>query len=147
LETNIFSIPVVSLKSSENLQNLQIPSNPSGFTIVLNTRFDTKEYQIFLEKVFQAVGLDYNDQITKIVLDESDQFSLSDHSIFANIQKLIFFGVSPISCGINYHLPPYKMVDYDQRKYLFADYLDAIISSPNLKKDFWIALQQLEPKK
>jgi len=146
LESNILSIPLIPLIASKKLENFHVPSNPSGLVIVLNAHFDTEEYQVFLEKVFQAVGLDLNSQVTKIVLNSGECFSLSEHEWFANIQRVIFFGVSPTDCGIHYALRPYQMISYDHRQYLLSDQLDEIINTPTLKKDLWVALQQLLPK-
>ncbi|MEM6316710.1 MAG: hypothetical protein AAF960_03515 [Bacteroidota bacterium] len=97
----------------------------------------------FLTKVLGAVKLDLENDVLVLQKTPDNNFSFSSVAKAKGITKALFFGVSPKDVGFQAALKKYTLTTLGDFTILFADSLAEISNQQALKKQLWVALQQL----
>ncbi len=146
VEPNIH-LPIIGL-SELSEQKLSIATdNPKKLCLVYDVQHDTKACHDFLEKVFKAVLLDFQQQCSKVILENGNGFSLTSTFIYEQHEIWICLGIDPKNLGLNIELNKYGPVSFQGNQLLWADDPVEILNDPNLKKQLWVSLQKLFPTK
>jgi len=140
-------VPIFGLSTLKDQKLLLSSDNPKKLCLVLHEQHDTKGCHDFLEKVFNAVQLDFEKQISKVVLKNENGFSLTSTSIFEQHEIWICLGVLPKSLGLNIQVDKYTPATFQSNHLLWTDDPLEIMENPVLKKQLWVSLQKLFPTK
>jgi hypothetical protein len=106
----------------------------------------TKEITDFLEKVFKAVQLNLPEDTFLLAVPKGKRFWFHKLAKELEVEKAIFFGIHPVSAGMNVENKSYFPFNINGITFLFADELDLIFTSQDLKKRLWDALQTVFPQ-
>ncbi len=131
-----------NLKNLENVINVQRGDNPSGITVVYEESSETKESQNFLEKVFSAVSVDFNN-LDKLIVKNDQPTSLVQWDGWPDTQMVLFFGIQPARLGIHYELQAFIPQTVQGKKFLYCADLIDIQAKPAHKEALWAALQNM----
>jgi len=144
VEPNIH-LPIIGLSDLSEQKLLLSKDNPQKVCLVYHSEHDTNECHAFLEKVFKAIKLDFEMQVSKVILMNANGFSLSNSAIFEQHEIWICLGIAPKYLGLNIETVKYGPISFLGNKLLWTDDPLEILEDPNLKKQLWVSLQKLFP--
>lgn len=97
----------------------------------------------FLSKILKAIHYDLQQDTLSLPLTEGEAFWFSDLARKKDVQRAIFFGVSPKQAGLNLIALPYLPLTLLQKNLLFVEPLSTIEQNPDLKRKLWAALKEI----
>lgn len=140
-------LPIIALSELSDQNVLLTTDNPKKLCLVYEVQHDTEACHEFLEKVFNAVQLDFQKQCSKVIIENNNGFSLTSTSIFKQHEIWICLGIEPKKLGLNLEIDKYGLISFQGNHVLWADNPIEILNDPNLKKQLWVSLQKLFPNK
>ncbi len=138
----IFLIDEEEIKTS-NSSKTEVKEGSTGYApelksiVLIASGNDFHTNKDFLEKVFAAVNLTFND----VSVVDAAPFSALEKS-----KKVIFMGTSPFENGIqNKKFNLYEVSEYENKLILHTDAAGMIIKNTDKKRALWVALQRMFP--
>ncbi len=107
--------------------------------IVLNNKNLNEEDWGMLEKMMAAIQYDFEDDLYKINLGETNNLNIS--TLGLDFKNIIVFGLHPKALGFNVPFQLYKPIVFDSLWALMADDLQTIRTSPTKKQELWSVLK------
>ncbi len=136
-------IPIIRLANPLGKNYVSVKDNPRRLCLVYEAVFGTKECYSFLEKVFKAVEIDFENQTSKLQLEDVFGISISQHPSYQQHDLLISFGPSFHNLGLKVSAKKYVPIEFNNKRLLWVDNPEVILENPSLKKQLWMNLQQL----
>lgn len=124
--------------------NAKANKNRTNKPVVVLLQNLKKEEIIFLRKIFQAVGLDLDKEVS--ILEYPQYTSYKEIAAEFELQKLVIFGLEPREIGLNLNVKLHQLVEFQEAKILFSYTLDTIANTLAVKKQFWAQLQMMFAK-
>lgn len=115
-------------------------SNQKGILIVY--ALDDKDHLDFLNKILAAIEINAN-QILSLVLEGEEIVKLPEYYDSNKITKILVFGTHPKRICFNSIVTKYNVTEIKDMKVIFADSLDKIQSTKELKKNLWLSMKDL----
>ncbi len=140
---SLYQFHKYALKSKESTLNRLKGSNQKALLVVLKA--DEKTSIPFLQKILQAIKMDWNEDILVLEITPEEQIKLSDIWNNHEIQHILSFGVAPKKLGLNFKISPYELIDFQSRKMVFTHNLSFLENPKNIayKKTLWNTLKSL----
>ncbi len=117
-------------------------SNPKA-TICVLVEETKDEDLVFLARILQAIDYQIDTNIDLVLYDENAPVHWTAVSTKSVTAKYLFLGVTTAQIGLKMDWQKYKVQNWHDRQFLFADTLNTIAADPNLKKALWQALQAM----
>jgi len=137
-----FTFDIVAFKSIENIGLDENSSNLKSLIIVLDMTTLTKESDLLLSKILNAVDHQYPEHTLLLDTSSFKQIRILDVFDKTGLNKLLSFGITPIDIGINLSPRLYTNFDLLGYKFLFSESLDILAENANSKKLLWNGLKQ-----
>ncbi len=134
-----FSLTYISPQNSD-LQEYPIDINDiKSVLVVLNEKDHTRENSDLLSKIFNAINLDENKDVTKICLSEIQYVHELAWKVISG-KKIIAFGVEPEVLSLHIVTHYYHPLTIGSHTYLFAHHLSDLNKERKVK--LWSSLKQ-----
>ncbi len=121
--------------------------NPQAKIGIISNILLPEDLRNLLSKILQAIQIpDLESAVLFELSPEQPAISLSQaQAQYPNAHLWIIFGLSAQSLGwqFEHSVPLYQHINWQEKKIIFADALQAISLSIDLKKKLWSVLQQL----
>ena len=136
-------VPIIRLTTAPNKNYLRSSDNPRKLCLVYSSAFSTEECYSFLNKVFKAVEIDFNKEVSKLELEDESGISISQHPCYQEHELLISFGPSLQNLGLKVASKKYHPFEFNNKKLLWVNNPKVILDNPSLKKQLWLNLQEM----
>jgi len=94
-----------------------------------------------LSKMIGAIKYAFPDDIFWVELSKDEATMAS--VIMPTYKDVILFGISPERAGFNIEYKPYHIVQFEQRRLLYCDHLQEIVTNVQKKQLLWTKLQEM----
>ena len=113
-------------------------------TLLFLGKNSQSEKQIqFLEKIISAIKFDLLEDTLIYNINQDQPVGFNTICQNYEIEKVIFFDVTPQSLGLHLQIPKYQPTNWSNFKLLYADSLSKISIDQRLKGNLWNALKAM----
>lgn len=133
-----YNIYPVNLAFDE--ENRIIGSNQKGILIVYAT--GDKVHLDFLNKILSAIEISMDNVLT-LAIKEQETIKIQENFGGQPISKILVFGILPKRICLNSIVEKYMVTEIKDTKVIFADSLEQVKNTKELKKNLWLSLKEL----
>lgn len=140
---SLYEFQKYALESKEITSKRLKGSNQKALLVVLKT--DEKSLIPFLQKILQAIKMDWEKDILVLEIDSNTNLKLSEIWDSHKINQVLVFGIPPKQLGLNINIKAYEPLNWTNRQLLFSHDL-TYLNDPKhaaYKKTLWNALKSL----
>jgi DNA polymerase III psi subunit len=101
----------------------------------------SKEEADLLQKIVEAIGLDFASEVLHVTVLPESTFSLFALLEKLSLQHVLLFGVDRSQLGLHFELPHYQVFELEGIRLLCSESLTALHANINSKKQLWQALK------
>lgn len=144
LESDFMHIRVLEHAESLDAEKRVAGDSTSSLLLVISEAEMLQDsLQTLAANILRAAGIDSLNAVQLLSVTPSDTFSLASLLRTRGIRRCIVFGAKPQALQL--HIPHirYKTFALGGVQFVFSDSLSEIQHSKALKKELWLALQQL----
>ena len=139
MKTTNFEYPYYKIPESVFPTN-RCKGNNARRTLVLSEQKDFEENGPLLVKILRAVELDFEQDVSFILMQDGETLSLLSTPEISNYDNLILFGIKPMQVGLASQKSS-SLMRLENLTIIVSGSLDKIIKDSNVKKDLWAQLK------
>lgn len=136
-------LSVFQVDDFNNIKEQISGQNQHKCLVILPITDDNENNATLLSKIFAAVQLDLENDLTIYRWKVDDKPSLIQFLAEYPFTTCIIFGVPPLSLGLKMNMIPWKIIHLKEFSLLYCESLTKIAADQTLKKYLWDNLKQL----
>ena len=144
LNDGFFDASIIKVPEDKPAASSYAGSNHKKLLIVSMMEDSNKTSDIeFLKKIFGSVKVDLEEDTSLLQLTQNTIFSWDSIAKSGKFEQVIFFGTSPKNIGLQFNFEWYKLLTFQQKRFLFAESLGVIATDRSKKGALWNALKEM----